>query len=55
MKKKFDFAAYEELVDMSNRRESVFSEANYFKLLRYQTSVGKQLITVVLGILGIWL
>ena len=43
MKKKFDIPAYEELVDMSNRRESVFSEANYFKLLRYQTSVGKEL------------
>ena len=29
---------------MENRGEIVFLDANYFKLLRYQTSVGKQLI-----------
>ena len=43
MKKKFDIPAYEELVDMENRGEIVFFDANYFKLLRYRTSVGKQL------------
>ena len=43
MKKKFDLAAYEKLVDMENRGEIVFLDANYFKLLRYRTSVGKQL------------
>jgi hypothetical protein len=44
MKKKFNFTGYKELVDMKNCEEIVFLDANYFKLLRYQTSVGKQLI-----------
>lgn len=44
MKKKFNFPAYKELLDMENRGEIVFLDTNYFKLLRYQTSVGKQLI-----------
>ena len=44
MKKKFNFTGYRELLDMKNRREIVFLGTNYFKLLRYQTSVGKQLI-----------
>jgi hypothetical protein len=44
MKKKFNFTGYKELLDMENRGEIVFLDANYFKLLRYQTSVGKQLI-----------
>jgi hypothetical protein len=44
MKKKFNFTGYKALVDMQNRGEIVFMDANYFKLLRYQTSVGKQLI-----------
>jgi hypothetical protein len=44
MKKKFNFIGYKELVDMKNCGEIVFLDANYFKLLRYQTSVGKQLI-----------
>ena len=43
MKKKFDIPAYEKLVEMENCRKIVFSEANYFKLLRYRTSLGKQL------------
>jgi hypothetical protein len=44
MKKKFNFTGYKELIDMKNCEEIVFLDANYFKLLRYQTSVGKQLI-----------
>ncbi len=44
MKKEFNFTGYKELVDMKNCEEIVFLDANYFKLLRYQTSVGKQLI-----------
>lgn len=44
MKKKFYFTGYKELVDMENCGKIVFLDANYFKLLRYQTSVGKQLI-----------
>jgi hypothetical protein len=44
MKKKFNFTGYKKLVDMQNCEEIVFLDANYFKLLRYQTSVGKQLI-----------
>jgi len=44
MKKKFNFTGYKELLDMENRGEIVFLDTNYFKLLRYQTSVGKQLI-----------
>ena len=44
MKKKFNFIGYKELLDMENRGEIVFLDTNYFKLLRYQTSVGKQLI-----------
>jgi hypothetical protein len=44
MKKEFNFTGYKELVDMKNCGEIVFLGANYFKLLRYQTSVGKQLI-----------
>jgi len=44
MKKKFNFTGYKELVDMDNCGEIVFLDANYFKLLGYQTSVGKQLI-----------
>ena len=44
MKKKFNFTGYKELVDMDNCGEIVFLDVNYFKLLRYQTSVGEQLI-----------
>jgi hypothetical protein len=44
MEKKFNFTGYKELVDMENRGEIVFLDTNYFKLLRYRTSVGKQLI-----------
>jgi hypothetical protein len=44
MKKKFNLTGYKELVDMKNCGEIVFLDANYFKLLRYQTSLGKQLI-----------
>ena len=44
MKKKFNFIGYKELLDMENRGEIMFFDTNYFKLLRYQTSVGKQLI-----------
>lgn len=44
MKKKFNFIGYKKLLDMENRGEIVFFDTNYFKLLRYQTSVGKQLI-----------
>jgi hypothetical protein len=44
MKKKFNFTGYKELAAMKNCGEIVFLDANYFKLLRYQTSVGKQLI-----------
>ena len=44
MKKKFNFIGYKELLHMENRREIVFLDTNYFKLLRYKTSVGKQLI-----------
>ena len=44
MKKKFNFTGYKELLDMGNRGEIVFLDANYFKLLSYQTIVGKQLI-----------
>ena len=44
MKKKFYFTGYKELVDMENCGKIVFLDANYFKLLRYKTSVGKQLI-----------
>ena len=44
MKKKFYFTGYKELVNMENCGKIVFLDANYFKLLRYQTSVGKQLI-----------
>ena len=44
MKKKFNFTGSKELFDMKNRGEIVFLDTNYFKLLRYQTSVGKQLI-----------
>jgi len=44
MKKKFNFTGYKELLDMENRGEIVFLDTNYFKLLKYQTSVGKQLI-----------
>lgn len=44
MEKHFNLSRYKELVDMENCGETVFLDANYFKLLRYQTSVGKQLI-----------
>lgn len=44
MKKKFDLTSYKKLVEMANCGKIVFMDANYFKLLRYQTSVGKQLI-----------
>lgn len=44
MKKKFNFIGYKKLLDMENRGEIVFFDTNYFKLLRYQMSVGKQLI-----------
>jgi hypothetical protein len=44
MKKEFNFTGYKELVDMDNCGEIVFLDVNYFKLLRYQTSVGEQLI-----------
>ena len=44
MKKKFNFTGYKKLVDMGNCGEIVFMDANYFKLLSYQTSVGQQLI-----------
>jgi hypothetical protein len=42
--KKFNFTGYKKLVDMENCRKIVFLDENYFKLLRYQTSVSKQLI-----------
>ena len=42
--KKFNFTGYKKLVDMENCGEIVFLDENYFKLLRYQTSVSKQLI-----------
>jgi len=44
MKKKFNLTGYKELLDMKNRGEIGFMDVNYFKLLRYQTSVGEQLI-----------
>nr|WPV72517.1 hypothetical protein orf173 [Navicula sp.]WPV72675.1 hypothetical protein orf173 [Navicula sp.] len=44
MKKRFNFTGYKKLVDMENCGEIVFIDENYFKFLRYQTSVGKQLI-----------
>lgn len=44
MKKKFNFTGYKKLVDMKNYGEIVFLDENYFKLLRYQTSMAKQLI-----------
>lgn len=44
MEKKFNFTSYTKLVDMENRGEIAFLDTNYFKLLRYRTSVGKQLI-----------
>jgi hypothetical protein len=44
MKKKFNFIGYKELVDMGNCGKIVFLDANYFKLIRYQNSLGKQLI-----------
>jgi len=44
MKKKFDFTGYKELVDMQNCGKIRFADANYFKLVRYRTSVGEQLI-----------
>ena len=44
MKKKFNFTGYKELLDMENRGEIRFLDTNYFKLLRYQTSVGEQLV-----------
>lgn len=44
MKKKFNFTGYKKLVDMQNCGKIVFMDENYFKLLRYQTSVGNQLI-----------
>ena len=44
MKKKFDFTGYKELVDMQNCGKIEFTDANYFKLIRYQNSLGKQLI-----------
>ena len=39
MKKKFNLKGYQELVEMQNRGEIVFLDTNYFKLLRYSTSV----------------
>lgn len=44
MKKKFNFTGYKKLVDMKNYGEIVLLDENYFKLLRSQTSVRKQLI-----------
>ena len=44
MGKKFNFISYKKMVDMENRGEIRFLDTNYFKLLRYQTSVGKQLV-----------
>ncbi len=44
MEKKFNFTSYTKLVDMENRGKIAFLDTNYFKLLRYRTSVGKQLI-----------
>lgn len=43
MKKKFNLPGYQELLEMQNHGEIVFLDENYFKLLRYQTSVRKQL------------
>lgn len=43
MRKKFNLTGYQELLEMQNRGEIVFMDENYFKLLRYQTSVRKQL------------
>lgn len=44
MGKKFNFISYKKMVDMENRGEITFLDTNYFKLLRYQTSVGEQLV-----------
>lgn len=44
MKKNFNFTSYTKLVEMENRGEIAFLDTNYFKLLRFKTSVQKQLI-----------
>lgn len=44
MKKKFNLTGYIDLIKMQHSGELVFSDANYFKLLRYRTSVTYQLM-----------
>ena len=44
MKKKFNLTGYIDLIKMQHSGELVFSDANYFKLLGYRTSVTDQLM-----------